>query len=65
MNEVVPEHLRGDVTLLPASLYLGCYKLTLILTGLVDIHAVFLILGYTVQGWVGRPRILCLETRWK
>jgi hypothetical protein len=21
--------------------------------GLVDIHAVFLILGYTIQGWVG------------
>jgi hypothetical protein len=21
--------------------------------GLVDIHAVFLLLGYTVQGWVG------------
>lgn len=34
-------------------MHLGCEKLTLTLTGLVDIHAVFLILGYTVQGWVG------------
>lgn len=50
MNEVVPQHLRGG----------ECYRKIshkrssdTSVSGLVDLHAVFLIIGYTVQGWVG------------